>query len=587
MIALFNNLRIGAKLGVAAALGILFVGLMITNQIAGSAAVNRANESALTQAGTARAAVEMKAAARGLQIGAINIRFAATDDELQKAKDYFANRLTAFARLTDEITRLAPSADTRAEVDKLKGVAGSYESAARKLAMIKTELLELTAVESSGLTLSTESQHRAAELTGDARQISNSVVLPLSEQLESAANAIVDRAKKEMADEVSSAAQQSASSERMSLGIGGLTALLLIATSLLSVVAIAQPMHRLSSAMQELANGNFEVRLPGLGRKDEIGAVAQAVENFKIKAEQKARQEAETRHHQDQIAAQQRKAEMIRLADAFEGAVGDIIKTVSSASGELEEAAGAMATTASRAQETTTAVTEASEEASTNVQSVASATEELSSSVSEISRQVQQSARMAADAVSQARATTGQVSELSKAASRIGDVVQLINTLAGQTNLLALNATIEAARAGTAGRGFAVVASEVKALAEQTAKATGEIGQQIAAIQSATDDSVGAIGQISDTIQGLSEIASTVAAAVEEQGAATQEIARNVQHAAHGTQEVSTRITAVQRDANATGSASSQLLAAAKSLSSDSNRLQVEVGRFLESVRAA
>jgi len=178
-------------------------------------------------------------------------------------------------------------------------------------------------------------------------------------------------------------------------------------------------------------------------------------------------------------------------------------------------------------------------------------------------------------------------SELSKAAARIGDVVELINNIAGQTNLLALNATIEAARAGEAGRGFAVVASEVKALAEQTAKATGEIGQQITGIQSATQDSVGAIKEISGTIEKLSEISSTIAAAVEEQGAATQEISRNVQQAAQGTQQVSSNITDVQRGASETGSASSQVLSAAQSLSGDSNRLKLEVGKFLNAVKAA
>jgi methyl-accepting chemotaxis protein len=210
----------------------------------------------------------------------------------------------------------------------------------------------------------------------------------------------------------------------------------------------------------------------------------------------------------------------------------------------------------------------------------------LSSSVNEISRQVQESARMASEAVGQARNTTDRVSQLSKAAARIGDVVELINTIAGQTNLLALNATIEAARAGEAGRGFAVVASEVKALAEQTAKATGEIGQQISGIQAATQDSVTAIREISGTIEKLSEISSTIAAAVEEQGAATQEISRNVQQAAEGTHQVSSNIVDVQRGANETGSASSQVLTAARSLSGDSSRLKSEVGRFLNSVRA-
>jgi methyl-accepting chemotaxis protein len=587
MIKIFQNLRIGAKLGLASGLGIVFVALMIANQLMGSSAVNRSHQSALDQADTARAAIEAKAAARGLQIGALNIRVANSYEELQSAKDYLAERSRGFVRFAEEIARLSASAGTRAQVDKLKATAASYEASAQKLAEIKTELLEIATVESSGLTLTADTQTHADQLSSDARKISTDVMLPQAGQLEAYANEIVEHAKQAMSQEISLAAQQSASSEQASLGIGVLVTLLLVATSVVSIFTIARPMQQLSRAMQELAEGNFGVLLPGVGRKDEIGAVAQAVETFKIRAEQKASGEAETKHRQDQIAAQHRRAEMIRLADAFESAVGEIVKAVSSASSELEGSADALATTAHRAQETTTVVVAASEEASTNVQSVATATEELTSSVNEISRQVHESARMAADAVGQARATTGQVSELSKAAGRIGDVVELINTIAGQTNLLALNATIEAARAGEAGRGFAVVASEVKALAEQTAKATGEIGQQISAIQSATGQSVDAISHISGVIQSLSEIASTIAAAVEEQGAATQEIARNVQQAAHGTQEVSSRITDVQRGAAATGSASSQLLAAAQSLSADSSRLQHEVGRFLESVRAA
>ena len=334
----------------------------------------------------------------------------------------------------------------------------------------------------------------------------------------------------------------------MALGIG--TIVLLIVTSIFSFFTIARPMRALSVSMEELAGGNFAVVLPGLGRKDELGAVAGAVEKFKVVSEQKARQEAEAKIKQEQIVAQQRKAEMVKLANSFEAAVGEIVETVSSASTELEASAGTLTSTAERAQQVTTMVAAASEEASTNVQSVASATEELTSSVNEISRQVQESARMASEAVDQARVTDDRVSELSKAAARIGDVVELINAIAGQTNLLALNATIEAARAGEAGRGFAVVASEVKALAEQTAKATDEIGQQISSIQGATHESMNAIQAISGTIERLSEIASTIAAAVEEQGAATQEISRNVQQAAHGTQQVSSNITDVQRGAS-------------------------------------
>ncbi|RZN32517.1 HAMP domain-containing methyl-accepting chemotaxis protein [Bradyrhizobium sp. Leo121] len=586
MIKGIQNLRIGAKLGIASALGVIFVALMIINQLTTNASVSRTNESVLLQSNIARAAIDAKAAARGLQVGAANIRVATIDEELQKATEYLAARYKGFLGFIDEISRLS-TADTRSRLEKLKSTATAYESAAEKLAKMKTELLEIASVEASGLTISSEAQARAAQLTTDSRQIANDVMLPLSAELESNANTIVDRAKQVMAGEIEKAAQQAASADRMSLAIGGVAALLLIVTSVLSALSIAGPMRSLSRAMQELANGNFDVQLPGIGRKDEIGAVAQAVETFKVKAEEKAMLESESKRRQDDLLAGQRRAEMIKLADAFEGAVGEIVSTVSSASTELEQSAKALTSTAERAQEITVAVASASEEASANVQSVATATEQLSSSVNEISRQVQDSARIAADAVGQARATTERVSELSKAASRIGDVVELINTIAGQTNLLALNATIEAARAGDAGRGFAVVASEVKALAEQTAKATGEIGQQIAAIQTATDQSVGAIGQISNTIESLAEIASTVAAAVEEQGAATQEIARNVQQAAQGTEEVSSRITDVQRGATATGSASSQVLSSAQSLSRDSSRLQTEVSRFLQTVRAA
>jgi methyl-accepting chemotaxis protein len=298
----------------------------------------------------------------------------------------------------------------------------------------------------------------------------------------------------------------------------------------------------------------------------------------------KAADEAAARDADEKI---ERGRRVDNITREFEAMIGDIVNTVSSASTQLESSAGKLSATAERSQKLATTVASASEEASTNVQSVASATEEMASSVNEISRQVQESARMAVEAVGQARSTTERVSELSKAASRIGDVVELINTIAGQTNLLALNATIEAARAGEAGRGFAVVASEVKALAEQTSKATGEIGQQISGIQTATQDSVNAIKEISGTIEKLSEISSTIAAAVEEQGAATQEISRNVQQAAQGTQQVSSNIMDVQRGASETGSASSQVLSAAQTLTGDSQRLKQEVGKFLSTVRVA
>jgi len=349
---------------------------------------------------------------------------------------------------------------------------------------------------------------------------------------------------------------------------------------------ISRPLTGAVRALRALADGDNTMEVPGLERLDEIGMVARMIQFCKEKIaeiEQLKLERAET----EQLQVQQRKADMIRLADAFEGAVGEIVDDVSNAAAELEAAAGSMTKTAARSSHLAAAVAVASEKASANVQSVSSASEEMSSSINEIGRQVEESARIANGAVQQSHRTTERVSELSRAATRINDVVELINSIAGQTNLLALNATIEAARAGEAGRGFAVVASEVKALAEQTAKATGEIGQQILGIQTATEESVGAIGEISGTIERLSEISSAIAAAVGQQGAATQEIARNVQQAALGTQEVTSNIGDVQHGATETGSASAQLLSAAQGLSADSNRLKGEVSRFLKSVRAA
>jgi methyl-accepting chemotaxis protein len=350
---------------------------------------------------------------------------------------------------------------------------------------------------------------------------------------------------------------------------------------------VSRQLRALAAAMKELAAGNFSVVLPGLGRRDEVGEIAGAIETFKLKAVEKARSEAEEEEQKARAARAERQAEMNRLADTFDQTVGSIAQTISSASTQLEASAKSLTNTAEATQQLSAIVAESSEQASSNVQSVASASEQLSASVREISRQVDESRKIAGDAVRQAGETDARIGELSLAAGRIGDVVKLITAIAEQTNLLALNATIEAARAGEAGRGFAVVAAEVKTLATQTAKATDEISSQIDGMQTATKDSVAAIKAIGTTITRISDIATSISAAVEEQGAATQEIARSVTSAAQSTQQVAGNIAEVNRGAGETGSCSAQVLSSAQSLSEEGSRLRTEVDKLLTMVRAA
>jgi methyl-accepting chemotaxis protein len=349
---------------------------------------------------------------------------------------------------------------------------------------------------------------------------------------------------------------------------------------------IARPVVKIATIIERIAEGKIDEEIPATAQRDEIGAIARAVRVFKDKLIENERLRSE-RAEAEKDAVSRRAAEMQRLADQFEASVGNIVAAVAGASVELEAAARTLTETAESTQQLSSAVTASSEEASTNVQSVASAAEEMASSVDEIARQVQESSRIANEAVAQAEKTDARINELSGAASRIGDVVRLITAIAEQTNLLALNATIEAARAGDAGRGFAVVAQEVKALASQTAKATDEIGTQIGAMQTATKESVAAIHEIGHTIGRIAHIAASVTVAVEEQGAATQEIARNVHQAATGTTAVVANITDVNRGASQTGSASSRVLSAAQALSTQSNELKLELGKFLATVRAA
>jgi methyl-accepting chemotaxis protein len=349
---------------------------------------------------------------------------------------------------------------------------------------------------------------------------------------------------------------------------------------------MAKPIRALENAMRDIASGKHAIVVPGAGRGDEIGSMARAVEIFKDGLIESNRLRA-AQEEQRAAAGLERRNMMAALATRFETGVGTVVQAVGSAAGELRTTAQSMAATADQATRQTATVAAASEEASQSAQAVATAVEELNTSIAEIAKQVNQSAEVASAAVGQANSANSEVQSLALAAQKIGDVVKLISEIAAQTNLLALNATIEAARAGEAGRGFAVVASEVKALASQTSKATDEISAQVGAIQGATQSSVNAIQGITTTIGQVSEIASAIAAAVEQQGAATLEIARNVAEAARGTGEVSENISGVNDAARETGVAATRVVDSAAELSRSGEALKTQVDVFLREVRAA
>ena len=679
VVAMIKLNRIGNKLGLAGAVGILLAAGMVANQMVTEASIEQSSERANRSQRVADNSLSAHIDLRKIQLAARDVRLARTPAEVDKTVADLQRYKASEAKELESAIAAAQGQDTRERLQKIKSLTEGFTAAVEDLAKAQITLLgqiDVRSAVSEEWTKSLDTQLNSPALkkldnrldierllfladarvnalraaawklgaTGDpsliaqitrtenslkdvfnklrgeaddrdllvvvsslssivkrflaaneeavkTERLKNDIILnrtvkPAAEAAE-LMEATVEGAQKRAMTSKEEVMADTAQANRISLIVAIVVVISLIASVVFTFLGVSRPMTRLNGALAEMAGGNLDVVIPGASRGDEIGDLAKTVTVIRENAEHKAREEAEAKVKQDLVAAQRRKEEMIKLADDFEGAVGEIVETVSSASTELEASASTLTTTAERAQELTTMVAAASEEATANVQSVASATEEMASSITEISRQVQESARMANEAVDQARTTNERVSELSKAAARIGAVVELINTIAEQTNLLALNATIEAARAGDAGRGFAVVASEVKALAEQTSKATGEIGQQITGIQAATQESVGAIQAISTTIERLSEISSTIAAAVEEQGAATQEISRNVQQAAQGTHQVSSNITDVQRGAGETGSASSQVLSSAQSLSTDSNRLKLEVGKFLNSVRAA
>jgi methyl-accepting chemotaxis protein len=365
--------------------------------------------------------------------------------------------------------------------------------------------------------------------------------------------------------------------------LGGLAIVMLLVATLV-VRWITRPLSRLTDGMKQLADGNFGVVLPGLRRKDEVGEMAQAVETFKVKAGQKARSEAEVQKVGQDLLAR-RQEEIDQLIGFFGRSMSGSFKSLSATSADMSRTSTSLESAAQTTGSQAVLVLGEVGQTSLNIQTVAAASQELSASISEIGRQAGESARGSTAAMQQAEAVVVKVEELRHAAAEIGNVVKLINTIAGQTNLLALNATIEAARAGEAGRGFAVVAGEVKALAEQTAKATSDIAHQVASIQGATSGVAEAIQEISGTIRSVNETAVAIATAVEQQGAATQEIARSIESVTANAASVTRSMEQVQGAVEATTGSAAEVKRTTEALSVDTGILSTEVEEFLSSLR--
>jgi methyl-accepting chemotaxis protein len=419
----------------------------------------------------------------------------------------------------------------------------------------------------------------------ERNQVVEKTMVPLGSEVSAELQVIVDDAIAAQNELGPVASQNMANGIMIAMTVSGIAILVGVVVGFVVALGITRPVVAMTKAMGVLANGDMTVQIPAQGQKDEIGAMAKAVQVFKDNMIEADRLRAEQEETKKRAEAARRQG-MLDMADRFESSVGGIVNGVTSAATELQATAQALSATAEETSRQSTAVAAASEQTTQNVQTVAAATEELSSSIREIGNQVTESSRIVAGAVTQAEDTNAKVKGLADAAQKIGEVVTLINEIASQTNLLALNATIEAARAGEAGKGFAVVASEVKNLATQTGRATEEIAGQVKAIQDSTESAAQAIHAITVTINRVNEISTAIASAVEEQGAATQEISRNVQEASTGTAEVSTNITGVTQASQQTSAGSTQVLASASELASNGERLKKEVDTFLHTVRA-
>jgi methyl-accepting chemotaxis protein len=554
------NIRIGTKLAITVGIGVVLVAGMIVNQQLSNASVAQQAELARNEQFVAADLLRAGVALQRMQIGTREIRLAISEREADQALAGLRESMGNAVSFLQTAVQFCEHAENCERFEKLVKLAKNYAATAAEMTALKRDYAEIARPLEQVYKIGTEIDALIEKATSVARSVASQRMAVATARITEAA--------------------------QISIGFGFFVVVILMGAAIFGVLSIGRPIKQIAGVLLQLANGSREFDIPYTGRGDEVGDAARAARSFRDNLVRLEKLEAEQKQAAARAVAE-RKGMVRDLADTFERAIGNIVGAVSSAATELESAAGTLTKNAAATQQLSAAVAIASAQASANVQSVASATGEVGASIEEIGRQVRQSTKIAAEAVKQAEQTDARIAELSRSASRIGDVVTLITMIAGQTNLLALNATIEAARAGEAGRGFAVVAAEVKMLATQTAKATESIKTQIAEMQNTTKDSVAAIKEISVTIGRISEIAATITAAVDAQGAATQEIAHNVAQAAQGAAQVATNITDVNHDADETGTASAKVLQAAQFLSGESRKLELEVENFIDTVRAA